>query len=81
MADWLITSHPPKSQWGEVFSKIELHPVSKIKSLNTKDVSFLAVFKCAIIFFFSLCVQLNQYETASNFIQLNQNLAWDCLLI
>ena len=27
-------------------------------------------------------VQLNQYETAPNFIQLlNQNLTWDCLLI
>ena len=25
--------------------------------------------------------QLNKYETAPNFIQLNQNLTWDCLLI
>ena len=28
-----------------------------------------------------LQVQLNKYETAPNFIQLNQNLTWDCLLI
>ena len=26
-------------------------------------------------------LQLNQYETAPNFIHLNQNLTWDCLLI
>ena len=26
-------------------------------------------------------LQLNQYDTAPNFIQLNQNLTWDCLLI
>jgi hypothetical protein len=26
-------------------------------------------------------LQLIQYETAANFIQLNQNLSWDCLLI
>ena len=26
-------------------------------------------------------LQLNQYETAPNFIQLTQNLTWDCLLI
>ena len=27
------------------------------------------------------CIQLNKYETAPNFIQLNQNLTSDCLLI
>ena len=26
-------------------------------------------------------VQLNQYETAPNFIQSNQTMTWDCLLI
>ena len=26
-------------------------------------------------------VQLNEYETAPNFLQLSQNLIWDCLLI
>ena len=57
MADWLITSHPPKSQWGEVLSKIEFHTVSEIKSLNTKDVSFFRGFQmCNHIFFFILCM-------------------------
>ena len=66
MADWLITSHPPKSQWGEVFSKIELHPVSKIKSLNAKDVSFWGGFQmCNHDFFFIVCIhetKLRIYE-------------------
>ena len=26
-------------------------------------------------------IQLNKYETAPNFILLNQNLTWDCLLL
>ena len=30
---------------------------------------------------FTIYLQLNKYETASNFIQLNQNLTSDCLLI
>ena len=52
--------------------------------------SFVCLFKHTIIYFeyvdfgpknvFTF-VQLNQYETAPNFIQLNQNLAWDCLFI
>ena len=29
----------------------------------------------------SIEIQLNKYETAPNFIQLTQNLTWDCLLI
>ena len=63
------------------FSVLEVHPSYIFFSPNKFQTSsnlhsFIRNYYC--IWNFKVA-QLNQYEKAPNFIQLNQNLTWDCL--
>ena len=64
-----------------VYCKLAVREVAILESFQDLNFRWTLTTQNRPYFVISPKLQLNKYETAPNFIQLIQNLTWDCLLI